>query len=81
MDRPFNAAEETSQSQNFRTLAALFQRTDNTEISESLHILAQLSEQKARILAQLNECPIFNATEPDRRGLVEWPIKKAVGDN
>jgi hypothetical protein len=81
VDHPFNPAEEISQSQNFRTLAALFQRTDNTEISESLHILAQLSEEKARILAQLNECPIFHATKPNRGELVEWPIKKAVGDN
>jgi len=90
MSRPFDPAPEIADAKKFKTLASLFEKPETIGLMERFAILAALSDEKAKILAELDQDIIFNDNEPvgkNRCEPIEWPTiadvpqKKKVGDN
>ena len=55
MSHPFSPNYEAKQARKFRMLAAMFESADTMGLCERFAILAVLSEQKARVLKELED--------------------------
>ena len=55
MPRSFDPSYEVSEGKKFRTLASLFQRPETFWLGDRFSMLAVLSEEKAKILVELDE--------------------------
>jgi hypothetical protein len=55
MSNPFSPDYEAKQARKFRMLAAMFETADTMGLCERFAILAVLSEQKARVLKELED--------------------------
>jgi hypothetical protein len=90
MARSFDPSREIAESKKFRTLAALFQRQETNGLRERFSNLAALSEEKAKILMELDEVVVLNDAETaieERGNVIAWPgtrdfpPKRRSGDN
>jgi hypothetical protein len=77
MPNPFNPDDEAKQARKFRTLAAMFEENGTMGLSERFAILAVLSEQKAKVLKELEEATTSQSKDSQAKGKsLDWPAIK-----
>jgi hypothetical protein len=74
---PFSPDEESRQARQYRTLAAAFEKAGTMGLCERFSILAVLSEQKAKVLRELDDSSLSQSQEAQFHGkLLDWPTVK-----
>lgn len=85
MHSPFSPDDEADQASQFKTLATMFEQPETMRLCERFSLLAVLSEEKAKILRELQEAALFKSKDEQVHGkLVAWTAMKAQkvpGDN
>jgi hypothetical protein len=77
LPNPFSPDEESRQARQFRTLAAAFEKPGTMGLCERFSILAVLSEQKAKVLQELENSAVSQSKEAQSEGkLLDWPTVK-----
>jgi hypothetical protein len=85
MGRPFSPDDEAAAAKTFRKLAKAFERPDTFGLSERFSILAVLSEEKAKVLKELDDVALFKS-DTKASEILKWtelaklPVGEA-GDN
>jgi hypothetical protein len=85
MGRPFSPDDEVAAAKAFRKLAKAFERPDTFGLCERFSILAVLSEEKAKVLKELDEAALVKS-DTKTSEMLKWtelaklPAREA-GDN
>ena len=86
MHHQFDAATEVLHAQHFNTLADFFNEPQTKDVAERFAILVALCEEKANILRELNQLPLFRPDHPMSRQvklarIAARKISDSVGEN
>jgi hypothetical protein len=73
VSRPFDPDYELTEAEKFKDLATTFEHPETMGLSERFSMLASLSEEKARILRELDEAPIFRERQQPDGQASKWP--------
>ena len=73
MSHPFSPNYEAKQARKFRMLAAMFESADTMGLCERFAILAVLSEQKARVLKELEDVSASDSMDSKTQAKLDWP--------
>jgi hypothetical protein len=76
MTNPFSPNNEAKQARKFRLLAAMFETADTMGLCERFAILAVLSEQKARVLKELEDASTSDLMGSKMQAKLDWPTVK-----